>query len=428
MDHINSICRQEDYPIVVENSPTLGNHAKAERDIPEGEGFLRAVPYAAEVFDNYRKRMCHVCLLYHNRGSFTYRCLECDQVYYCSQGCKDFAMDPLLGAHPKICRAFRKLATWNSDRHTKSIIKLLLQVLMNHWRERQGYTTAYRNRKLFHESNNNNSNSIKEEEVQTEGESSDLVDALNCKMLIKDKTSEPSGESKPEIIENPTSFTEQQSDLLKIKEYQEPIENDFYDVLRLQSHFEDWDEEDTKDWNKQSHIVISLLEMASLTEMATEQGGPLKVIDSTDVKKLISSLESNAFGMFDRSKSKPVCFGRAIYPIASFFNHSCECNSTAVQADGSMEEITGEDVVDCIQAEQSTTSNAPSSLSTSSSKSSLAENSNDTPVNELDNVQSDISKATAVTVDPYDTRIGEFRMMTFYSIKDIEKAVMPNNE
>ncbi|KAK3838596.1 MAG: hypothetical protein JOS17DRAFT_670337, partial [Linnemannia elongata] len=127
-----------------------------------------------------------------------------------------------------------------------------------------------------------------------------------------------------------------------------PVENDFYDVLRLQSHFEDWDDEDQKDWNKQSQIVLSLLELAGLTEMASEPGAPLHALTSLDVKRLISALESNAFGMFDRTKKKPVCFGRAIYPIASFFNHSCEY--------------------------------------------------------------------------PYDSRVGEFRMMTFFSICEIPKG------
>lgn len=41
MEHINKICKEQEYPIEVENSPTLGNHAVAARDIPRGEGLLR---------------------------------------------------------------------------------------------------------------------------------------------------------------------------------------------------------------------------------------------------------------------------------------------------------------------------------------------------------------------------------------------------
>jgi hypothetical protein len=124
-------------------------------------------------------------------------------------------------------------------------------------------------------------------------------------------TSQPSSESN----NNNNNSSSSNKDNSRI---QEPVENDFFDVLRLQSHFEDWDEEDQKDWNKQSHIVLSLLEMAGLTEIASVPGPgsegeakqELHTLTSIDVKRLISALESNAFGMFDRTKKKPVCFGR----------------------------------------------------------------------------------------------------------------------
>jgi hypothetical protein len=94
-------------------------------------------------------------------------------------------------------------------------------------------------------------------------------------------------------------------------EIQEPIENDFFDVMRLQSHFEDWDEDDNKDWDKQAQIVLALLERSGLTEIAVAQGSQeLRTLTAQDVKQMISALESNAFGMFDRSKTKPICFGR----------------------------------------------------------------------------------------------------------------------
>ncbi|KAH7059389.1 hypothetical protein BKA57DRAFT_431744 [Linnemannia elongata] len=208
---------------------------------------------------------------------------------------------------------------------------------------------------------------------------------------------------------------------------QEPVENDFYDVLRLQSHFEDWDDEDQKDWNKQSQIVLSLLEMAGLTEMASEPGGPLHTLTSLDVKRLISALESNAFGMFDRTKKKPVCFGRA-----SFFNHSCECNSTAVQADGSTEEITGDAVLGLIEQEEISKKEAAPVSPSLSTPGSESETGTSTPAEpgtgaatpaeeEVDGSETTTPTAAA---DPYDSRIGEFRMMTFFSICEIPKGTL----
>ncbi|KAF9911235.1 hypothetical protein EC991_004459 [Linnemannia zychae] len=451
MEHINTVCRNEGYPIVVENSPQLGNHAVASRDIPQGEGLLRAIPYAAEVFDNYKKRMCQVCLLYHNRGSFTHRCQDCDQVYFCSEACKTIAMDPKMGCHLKVCRTLRKLATWNSDRHTKSIIKLLLQVLMNHWREREGIPTGYQSRKAL----------MKKEKAEME-----MGKGVGCGSYgsgaegtgLTEMVAEDAKATTEEVIDilaattitpatpittastpqtPPQAFSESNNDSSKDdNRVQEPVENDFFDVLRLQSHFEDWDDEDQKDWNKQSHIVLSLLEMAGLTQMASaprlgSEEQELHTLTSLDVKKLISALESNAFGMFDRTKKKPVCFGRAIYPIASFFNHSCECNATAVQADGSTEEITGDAVLGLIEQEEEESNNkkvaaAGTTTPSSSSLSTKSESGSSTPLESgtATPVEEEVGGGEGETAlpDPYDLRVGEFRMMTFFSIRDILKG------
>ncbi|GJJ68734.1 hypothetical protein EMPS_01080 [Entomortierella parvispora] len=457
MEHVNAVCEREGYPIVVENSPTLGNHAIASRDVPQGEGLLRVIPYAAEAFDNFKKRMCQVCLLYYNRGAYSFRCQDCDQVYFCSSACKDLAMDPQMGCHLKICRAFRKLATWNSDRHTKSIIKLLLQVLMNHWRERQGFLTAYQNRQLLlrkAEEGKEQGLDREREERAAEGVATELsamaldseAEGTITQAAIGQNTQDNSfKDDQPYPILSPghsPSPSEQQQENDGRDRIQEPVENNFYDFLLLQSHFEDWDEEDNKDWNKQSQIVLSLLDLAGLTEVAMGRDEPLRPLTSADIKRMISALESNAFGMFDRSKTKPVCFGRAVFPMASYFNHSCDCNATAVQADGSMEVITGLDVLGLVDSEAadkagrekaglpltSLSNQATPSTSTSSLSSSLPP---DTPpvattVASTGDTMGDKDEEGDVVpelvVDPYESRVGEFRMMTFFATKDISKG------
>ncbi|KAF9370707.1 hypothetical protein CPB97_002534 [Podila verticillata] len=465
MEHINKICKEQEYPIEVENSPTLGNHAVAARDIPRGEGLLRAIPYAAEVFDNYKKRLCHVCLLYHGRGSFQLRCQDCDQVYFCSAVCRDIAMgsssssstepvnsdqdtqdtNPLTlnttGYHAKVCRTLRKLATWNSDRHSKSIIKLLLHVLLNHWKERQGIPTTYRAHRMLEKERERR----KGQPIHQEG---DGIEALTQAL--------ESGAQLHEEASTESLATHGVKDAQD--EIQEPIENDFFDVMRLQSHFEDWDEDDNKDWNRQAQVVLALLERSGLTEIAVAQGSlELRTLTAQDVKRMISALESNAFGMFDRSKSKPICFGRAIYPIASFFNHSCDENSTAVQADGSEEKVTSEDVLCVLGAEDEAKQNkiakkkgaaktkkkkagslesdgAPSTPLPSSSPAPTppsfspplpgtvgeAEFGNEASPISFEGEESALEPSSEP--DPYDTRVGEFRMMTFFAVKDIPKG------
>lgn len=138
--------------------------------------------------------------------------------------------------------------------------------------------------------------------------------------------------------------------------------------------------------------------------------------------------------------------------MASYFNHSCDCNATAVQADGSMEVVTGLDVLGLIDSEaaQKTakeeagltvtplSKQVTPSTSTSSLSSSLL--SDTPPVEAVEAVEActgdsvgvqgndgDTDEERAVAseppVDPYESRMGEFRMMTFYSTRDIAKGM-----
>ncbi|KAF9933951.1 hypothetical protein FBU30_003895 [Linnemannia zychae] len=357
------------------------------------------------------------------------RCQDCDQVYFCSETCKAIAMDPQQGCHAKVCRALRKLATWNTDRHTKSIVKLFVQVLMNHWRERQGFLSAYQSRRRILEQERANGN-IRLEQIRTQ-EQEQEQELMKCQSkkdntidtLVKDINERlvtinitPALLS-PEPTPQPASPTSPSSHLSdahnnncndndKSQRTQEPIENDFYDVLRLQSHFEDWDDEDQKDWNKQSQTVLSLLELAGLTEMALTPQGPLVKLTSLDIKRLISALESNAFGMFDRTKKKPVCFGRA------------------VQADGSAEEITGNAVLGLVEQEEANKHQIPELSSTPGSESGAS-----TPIQPstgtatpIEGDEQEGKDLASMIEDPYDSRVGEFRMMTFFAIRDILKG------
>ena len=85
----------------------------------------------------------------------------------------------------------------------------------------------------------------------------------------------------------------------------------------LQSHYDDWSEEDKKDWNKMKNFLLPLLRESGL-----ECG-------ETEMLCWISKIESNGFGLWGLGKD--VCMGRAIFPEASYFNHSCEPNCTSEQ-------------------------------------------------------------------------------------------------
>ncbi|KAF9158183.1 hypothetical protein DFQ26_007893, partial [Actinomortierella ambigua] len=435
---------------------------------------LSALPYAAEAFDSYRKRMCHTCLLYHTRSTFKHRCQDCDQVYYCSELCKTIGMDPTSGCHPKLCRALRRLATWDSDRHTKSIIKLYLQVLLSHWRERNAFLTPYQHhRQLLKDLEEEKLQRGQEDQQQQKQEQQPLLkeaDSEDIKTVIvpeigsTNEANSPPPPSQGQEAPRLSSLSDQLDTRLCISSasnpgsdatvdgpqrspLQEPIENTFEDVRALQSHVEDWDEEEHQDWNKQAQVVLSLLEMAGLTEMrvvvdrakSTSDDAKENMAEETeerritaeDVKFTVSALESNCFGMFDRSRKKPVCFGRAIFPIASFFNHSCECNATAVQADGA-EDVTGDDVLGVFAQEDAAKAAAAAKAVPVAAVTSVT---GSNPLDTADQIQESGStggtttpiaeseeetKSVEVVVeDPYESMVGEFRAMSFFAMQDI---------
>ncbi|KAG0228449.1 hypothetical protein BGW41_003427 [Actinomortierella wolfii] len=462
MKSVNATCAKEGYPILVQHSDALGNHAIAARDISRGECILKALPYAAEAFDNYRKRMCHTCLLYHTRSTFKYRCQDCDQVYYCSEICKTIGMDPTSGCHPKLCRALRRLATWDSDRHTKSIIKLYLQVLLSHWRERQGLSTPYERHQQAHMEKQ-----LREQEEAAKGAGTpdDLKESSETREVMACATVDTvAGDKEQEVLpknfnvqlsissaQAPTNDSIQNSSLssamtsampseqlqlqqqLSPQQQQQqrqlvPIENTFEDVRRLQSHVEDWDEEEHQDWAKQSQVVLSLLEMAGLTEMMVDaKTKEVCQITAEDIKYTVSALESNCFGMFDRSRKKHVCFGRA-----SFFNHSCECNATAVQADGA-EEVTGDDVLGVIAYEEANKEAAATAASTTGSR--ITSGSTDSSALDSKKVEDSDGTTTPNTEsedqtekeeenpkDPYEDMVGKFRAISFFAMKNIPEG------
>lgn len=89
----------------------------------------------------------------------------------------------------------------------------------------------------------------------------------------------------------------------------------------LQSHFDDWSGNDQKDWNKMKKFILPLLREADLES------------DPDEFMHWVSKIESNGFGIW--GPGKDVCMGRAVFPEASYFNHSCKPN-LACEQDGTV--------------------------------------------------------------------------------------------
>ncbi|PKC76439.1 hypothetical protein RhiirA1_447619 [Rhizophagus irregularis] len=234
------------YPVRLTCSPEKGRYFLAKSDIKVGEVVLKCLPLATAPFDNHKKRYCYTCNLYNSSSAFSYHCVSCDQAYFCSLECYKNDSN-VLAKHELICNISRKIATWRADKHMKSVIRLLVQILLEY---------------LCEEKNDDN---------------------------------------------------EPKNDILR---------NYFKDFLLLKSHYSDWSTNLKQDWMKHKKFLLSIFKSSNLIQ---------ENIEFEEFLHMISRIESNGFGMYYQSKGREILFGRAIYPFASFFNHSCDANCDALQ-------------------------------------------------------------------------------------------------
>ncbi|RGB33531.1 hypothetical protein C1646_815975 [Rhizophagus diaphanus] len=206
------------YPVRLTCSPGKGRYFLAKSDIKVGEVVLKCLPLATAPFDNHKKRL---------------ECYKNDS--------------NVLAKHELICNISRKIATWRVDKHMKSVIRLLVQILLEY---------------LCEEKNDDN---------------------------------------------------EPKNDILR---------NYFKDFLLLKSHYSDWSTNLKQDWMKHKKFLLSIFKSSNLIQ---------ENIEFEEFLHMISRIESNGFGMYYQSKGREILFGRAIYPFASFFNHSCDANCDALQ-------------------------------------------------------------------------------------------------
>ncbi|KAI8841957.1 hypothetical protein BJ741DRAFT_560545 [Chytriomyces cf. hyalinus JEL632] len=116
-----------------------------------------------------------------------------------------------------------------------------------------------------------------------------------------------------------------------------PCEPRYRHVTALESHYADWTDETKKEWRKAVSLLESLAMEARLlddTLISDSHGDTNELV----LVHLISKIESNGFGIWaQRKRRKPrkpdsgLCVGRAVYPFASYFNHSCDPTCESIQ-------------------------------------------------------------------------------------------------
>ncbi|KAF0439041.1 SET domain-containing protein [Gigaspora margarita] len=307
MENIIPSTKFNQYPVIVTYSPMKGRYFVAKRDIALGEVVLKCLPLSTAPFDNHRKRYCHTCKIYNSSSnSFKFYCKSCDLCYFCDRECfnqcfpieqkiydeKVIYNKSLFLKHELTCNISRKFSTWNiNDKHMKSVVRLLVQILAERLIEK----------------------SDSKEKVNIEKESS-INDLYN---------------------ENSLELNEQTSS--KNSDFLVALNNNFQDFLLLQSHLLDWPNDIKRDWLKHEKFLMNLFKSSKLLDEDDK---------FDDLLHMISKIESNGFGVYYKCKGKNVLFGRAIYPYASFFNHSCDANCDAIQDNYDKDELLLSTLVD----------------------------------------------------------------------------------
>ncbi|KAI9306845.1 hypothetical protein BJ944DRAFT_262875 [Cunninghamella echinulata] len=92
-------------------------------------------------------------------------------------------------------------------------------------------------------------------------------------------------------------------------------------VNQLESHYDAWSLDMKKDWSRLHTFLLKQLHQSNWI---------LPHESDIDIMHLASKIESNGFGIYLENKLD-VLAGRAIYPLASLFNHDCDFNCEVEQ-------------------------------------------------------------------------------------------------
>ncbi|TPX33633.1 hypothetical protein SmJEL517_g03512 [Synchytrium microbalum] len=308
----------EEYPISLEHTEFRGREFFAKQNIAKGDLVIAASVYATGIFDSHKKKVCTTCLKWQNaHGSWLTRCSKCDKTFYCSLECR--RLDRLAG-HRKICLGLRKLAALKINQHEYGVLKLVLKVLM--------FADVEGEEKGDDDGEGDCEHGVPDQDVTSV--ISGPMDVLGCDPGITDgslneevNTAKVNGADQTKLSPLPVSDTDaidsSLNEELDVPEETEtlittPLPFPTYDELvALESHASNWATEEEQSYKKGIRFVKQFVETSALT----------RKVDETEIKNLVSRIETNGFGVWNHNGS---CYGRAIAPHLSYFNHSCDPN------------------------------------------------------------------------------------------------------
>eukprot|EP01103_Thecamoeba_quadrilineata_P008341 TRINITY_DN18102_c0_g1_i1.p1 TRINITY_DN18102_c0_g1~~TRINITY_DN18102_c0_g1_i1.p1 ORF type:complete len:379 (-),score=44.93 TRINITY_DN18102_c0_g1_i1:56-1192(-) len=246
----------------IKQSPDKGRYQVSTRSFEKGDIVMITHAYSYALMDSYKKRVCDWCLAYNTTGIFSFNCSQCSQTWYCSSSCLESSAD----YHRHLCQHLKKISNWKHDRDFLCLLTLA------------------------------------------------LITYLRLHQILP-----------PTIPLRHTSTVTQRSDRLPdwAQIYQDRWDPKDEDLTALIHHIESWEEEELKDWNSGARKIQTLLR--------TDRDLVDEKQEEKELVEIILRGLANNFGLWTPAKdSKGLrgekCYGRAFFPLASFFNHSCDPN------------------------------------------------------------------------------------------------------
>jgi len=264
--NLNFRWTKEEYTIQIKKSAQKGRHVVASRALQSGETIFMAHPYIHSIFEQHKKRMCDRCLK--NKLDST------------EENDLDKEVDLNLNTLPLSQQEDNSKTKGNEKNSKRSIFE-------NHCKECSSVwycsKECQQDALLEHQKNCNAFKKLLSNKKLDK-------DSLNIlKMVIKMLNKE----------ENQNKLSKE--------------EVSFQDILNLTSNKEVYSAEDVKD-NK----IIAQWICSNRPSQLSED----------EILNLICKIECNNFGLWNNGSNEFI-FGRVMFPLASYFNHSCSPNCSA---------------------------------------------------------------------------------------------------
>ncbi|KAJ3115346.1 hypothetical protein HK098_006997 [Nowakowskiella sp. JEL0407] len=323
-------------------SLSQGRFCCASASLSPSSEVLRTFPYAFAIFDSFRKRVCAVCCAYNDLGVFPLRCSSCDQIYLCSSVC---LYSLISSGHHLVCGGLKRVGGFKGNSHEKSVMKILVGVLFQRLVEVKGLTVTEIPDDVV----------LKDAVAVASGTTTMSYPAVQAPSFEYPESPvtliplfippQQTTTNFPVLHNNNTSANNSNNS----SSYEISVTPTWSDFMQLESHYKDWPVTDVKDWRKTKLFLVKLLLGCGLFFESDLDGddktlpsivGVTTTTDAIKMEKLgefcldlVSKIESNAFGLWN---AKGGCMGRAIFPYAAYFNHSCDPNCESIQSKTSL--------------------------------------------------------------------------------------------